>query len=63
VVVEGGDFPLGHSFPFATLAGTMKGAIHPPVHDCRPMFEQTFKNIDDVLWKEAGCTTELDYTE
>ena len=28
-----------------------------------PMFEQTFKNIDDVLWKEAGCTTELDYTE
>ena len=27
------------------------------------MFEQSFKNIDDVLWKEAGCTTELDYTE
>ena len=27
------------------------------------MFEQVFKNIDDVLWKEAGCTTELDYTE
>ena len=27
------------------------------------MFENTFKNIDDVLWKEAGCTTELDYTE
>ena len=27
------------------------------------MFEQTFKNIDDVLWKDAGCTTELDYTE
>ena len=27
------------------------------------MFEQTFKSIDDVLWKEAGCTTELDYTE
>ena len=27
------------------------------------MFEQTFKNIDDVLWKEAGCSTELDYTE
>lgn len=26
-------------------------------------FEQTFKNLDDVLWKEAGCTTELDYTE
>ena len=29
----------------------------------RIMFEQAFKNIDDVLWKEAGCTTELDYTE
>lgn len=27
------------------------------------MLEQTFKNIDDVLWKEAGCATELDYTE
>ncbi|KAA6185279.1 N-6 DNA methylase [Thiohalocapsa marina] len=26
-------------------------------------FQQAFKNIDDVLWKEAGCTTELDYTE
>jgi type I restriction enzyme M protein len=29
----------------------------------RHMFEQAFKNIDDVLRKEAGCTTELDYTE
>ncbi len=27
------------------------------------MLEQAFKNIDDVLWKEAGCTTELDYIE
>lgn len=27
------------------------------------MFEQTFKNIDTVLRQEAGCTTELDYTE
>jgi type I restriction enzyme M protein len=27
------------------------------------MFEQAFKNIDDVLRKEAGCTTELGYTE
>ncbi|NTX64918.1 N-6 DNA methylase [Myxococcus sp. CA051A] len=27
------------------------------------MFEQAFKQIDDILWKEAGCTTELDYTE
>jgi type I restriction enzyme M protein len=28
-----------------------------------PLFEQAFKNSDDILWKEAGCTTELDYTE
>lgn len=27
------------------------------------MFEQTFKNIDDILHKEAGCSSELDYTE
>ncbi len=27
------------------------------------MFEQAFRNIDDVLWKEAGCSSELDYTE
>ena len=26
-------------------------------------FEQAFRNIDDILWKESGCTTELDYTE
>ena len=25
------------------------------------MFEQTFKNIDDVLWKDPGCDSELDY--
>ena len=24
------------------------------------MFEQTFKNIDDILWKDAGCSTELE---
>ena len=27
------------------------------------MFEQTFKSIDDTLWKDAGCSSELDYTE
>ncbi len=27
------------------------------------MFEQTFNNLDNVLRQEAGCTTELDYTE
>ena len=28
-----------------------------------PAFEQAFKDSDDVLWKEAGCSSELDYTE
>lgn len=27
------------------------------------MFEQAFKNIDDVLFKDAGCDSELDYIE
>ena len=27
------------------------------------MFEQTFKNIDDTLHKDAGCSSELDYVE
>ncbi|MCH9028757.1 MAG: N-6 DNA methylase, partial [Bacteroidetes bacterium] len=27
------------------------------------MFEQIFKNIDDTLWKDAGCSSELDYVE
>ena len=26
-------------------------------------FEQTFKNIDDILHKDAGCGSELDYVE
>ncbi len=25
------------------------------------LFEQTFKNIDDILHKDAGCGSELDY--
>ena len=28
-----------------------------------PVFEQAFRNLDDVLRHEPGCTTELDYTE
>jgi len=27
------------------------------------MFEQTFKNIDDILRRDAGCSTALDYAE
>jgi type I restriction enzyme M protein len=43
------------------LLGNGSGT-HRPEPD-GPSFEQAFKNIDDVLRKEAGCTTELDYTE
>jgi hypothetical protein len=25
------------------------------------MFEQTFKNIDDLLYKDSGADSELDY--
>lgn len=25
------------------------------------MFEQTFKNIDDILFKDSGADSELDY--
>jgi type I restriction enzyme M protein len=27
------------------------------------MYEQAFKNIDDTLWKDSGCSSELDYIE
>ena len=27
------------------------------------MFEQIFKNVDDFIWKDAGCDSELDYAE
>ena len=27
------------------------------------MFERTFENIDAVLYKDAGCNSELDYAE
>ena len=26
-------------------------------------FEGVFKQIDDILWKDAGCSTALDYVE
>lgn len=32
-------------------------------HQAPLMFEQTFKNIDDILHKDAGCGSELDYVE
>ena len=33
------------------------------IRNASHMFEQTFRNIDDILHKDAGCTSELDYTE
>lgn len=27
------------------------------------MYEQAFRNIDDTLWKDAGCSSEMDYIE
>ena len=27
------------------------------------MFEQTFKNIDDILHRDTSCVSELDYVE
>jgi len=27
------------------------------------MYESTFKNVDDILYKDAGCGSELDYVE
>ena len=26
-------------------------------------YDQVFKNVDDVLWKDAGCSSEMDYIE
>ena len=40
------------------LPPRFRSFVLPPTH-----VRQTFKNIDDVLWKDAGCTSELDYTE
>src|SRR5437867_1875398 len=42
---------------------TAQPRSEPVVSIAARSFEQAFKNIDDVLRKEAGCTTELDYTE
>jgi type I restriction enzyme M protein len=27
------------------------------------VYEASFKSIDDTLWKDAGCCSELDYIE
>ncbi len=37
--------------------------VHYQVAILKTMFEQSFKNIDDILHKDAGCGSELDYVE
>ena len=34
-----------------------------PAKQEAPVFQQVFKAVDDLLRKDAGCTSELDYTE
>jgi type I restriction enzyme M protein len=34
-----------------------------PILRSQVLFENTFKNIDNILYKDAGCTGELDYVE
>jgi type I restriction enzyme M protein len=46
-----------------SLAGREKVMLETKPSDGGSGFEQAFKNLDNVLWKESGCTTELDYTE
>jgi type I restriction enzyme M protein len=53
-----GKMSLSRNHTLATLSSP---AGHFPGPNT--MFEQAFRNIDDALRKEAGCTTELDYTE
>ena len=43
----------------ACKAGGILFADHFPLF-IAPMFEQTFKNRDDILRKDAGCSSELD---
>jgi hypothetical protein len=66
--VDPGIFRI-HPIPSPSAARDARGATPTPYssaasdHDLAPMFEQTFRNIDDILHKDAGCTSELDYTE
>jgi type I restriction enzyme M protein len=47
---------ISASFPYFVQQNQNNQLLH-------RMFEQAFKNIDDILWKEAGCQSELDYVE
>jgi type I restriction enzyme M protein len=52
--------PAGHQ------SGELSGRNTRTTRSSKPTstpFEQAFRNIDDALWKDPGCTSELDYTE
>ncbi|SDA94211.1 hypothetical protein SAMN03080617_03867 [Algoriphagus alkaliphilus] len=53
--------------PFSTLTSSAifprESYLYPSQKLVPPMFEQTFKNVDDILHKDAGCGSELDYVE
>lgn len=49
--------------PTKQLILTKKPSLKSHIDLGRGMFEQTFKNIDDILHKDAGCGSELDYVE
>ena len=68
------SFPLASCYRYDSLSSgyqvtltrvlTKKSRNTEPAHrNQRRMFEQTFKNIDDILHKDSGCSSELDYTE
>ena len=48
---------------YTRLRPSVLAALTHPHTTGVPLFEQAFKNIDDVLRKDAGCSSELDYTE
>ena len=58
----------GYRVEFNSAIGPYKGGLrfHPSVNLSILKFlgfEQVFKNIDDIFHKDAGCSSELDYTE
>ena len=48
---------LFHNHHAWDINNTMK------IYNNKMSFEQAFKNIDDTLRKDAGCSSELDYIE
>jgi type I restriction enzyme M protein len=53
--------PINPGFSVNNSPSTVKKIVNKAKPNA--MFEQTFKNIDDIFYKDAGCSSELDYTE